>query len=60
MSDGNIPVPPSEDDEFEAELDPQLAERLDALDDEVAEQRASSLRMGLAEYELDDEDLELL
>ena len=60
MSDGSIPVPPGEDEEFEAELDPELAERLDALDDEVAEQRASSLRAGLAEYELDDEDLEIL
>ncbi len=60
MSDGSIPVPPGEDDDFEAELDPELAERLDALDDEVAEQRASALRAGLADYELDDEDLELL
>ena len=47
------------DDEFDA-IDPDLAERIAAIDDEVAEQRAASLRAGLAEYELEDEDLELL
>ncbi len=47
-------------DDGSAELDPALAERLDALDDDVAEQRAASLRAGLQDYELDDEDLDLL
>jgi GTP-binding protein len=56
----DAPLDPAADDDVDAELDPELAERLDALDDEVAEQRAASLRAGLAEYELDDEDLELL
>lgn len=42
------------------ELDETLVERLAELDDDVAEARASSLRSGLADYDLDDEDLELL
>jgi len=53
-------TPTSGDDEFDAELDPALTERLDALDDDLAEQRAASLRAGLADYELDEEDLDLL
>jgi GTP-binding protein len=51
------------DDEVTAEfgeLDGALLERLAELDDDVAEARASSLRSGLAEYDLDDEDLEIL
>src|SRR5687768_13306475 len=50
----------SGDDEFDVDVDPALAGRLDALDDDLAEQRAASLRAGLSDYELDDEDLELL
>jgi len=42
------------------ESDPELADRLDELDDSVAEQRAASLRAGLADYDLDDEDIEIL
>jgi len=42
------------------ELDGALLERLAELDDDVAEARASSLRSGLADYDLDDEDLEIL
>jgi GTP-binding protein len=42
------------------ELDPQLVERLDGIDEEEAAQRAESLRRGLEDYDLDDEDLELL
>ena len=38
----------------------QLEEKLADLDEELAEQRAESLRAGLADYELDDEDAELL
>ncbi|MDP9026076.1 MAG: hypothetical protein M3N46_00790, partial [Actinomycetota bacterium] len=42
------------------ELDGALVERLAELDDEVAEARATSLRSGLSDYDLDDEDLEIL
>jgi len=42
------------------ELDGALVERLAELDDEVAEARATSLRSGLADYDLDEEDLEIL
>ncbi|MEO8527659.1 MAG: ribosome biogenesis GTPase Der [Pseudolysinimonas sp.] len=54
------PPGPDPDDEFVADADPELAQRLDDLDDEVAEQRAAALRSGLADYDLDDEDLDLL
>ena len=57
-------IPAGDDAELDqyrdSELDPALTERLDALDDDVAEQRAASLRAGLADYELDDEDLDIL
>lgn len=42
------------------ELDPQLVEKLGAIDDADAVQRANALRQGLSDYELDDEDLEIL
>ncbi len=48
-----------EDDDF-PELNPELADRLAAMDEETAAQRASALRAGLAEYDLDDEDLGIL
>ncbi|GAA3744016.1 hypothetical protein GCM10022239_19350 [Leifsonia bigeumensis] len=48
-----------DDDEF-PELNPELADRLAALDEETAAQRASTLRAGLDDYELDDEDLGIL
>jgi hypothetical protein len=54
------PGAPDGDDEFDAELDPELLTRLDDLDEDLAEQRAASLRAGLADYELEDDDLELL
>ena len=47
-------------DEIEDPLDPEIAARLDALDDDEAEQRAASLRAGLADYDLDEEDIGLL
>lgn len=50
---------PGEPDDF-PELSPGLVERLGALDDEAAEQRASVLRAGLDDYELEDDDLDLL
>ena len=42
------------------ELDSHLVERLNSLSDEDAAQRAASLRAGLLDYELDDEDLDVL
>lgn len=46
-------------DEFEAGED-HLAENLAAVDDELADQRAAALRAGLEDYDLDDEDAQLL
>jgi len=48
-----------DDDEF-PELNPELADRLAALDEATVAQRASALRAGLEEYDLDDEDLGIL
>lgn len=48
-----------DDDEF-PELNPELADRLAALDEETAAQRASALRAGLDDYELDEDDLGIL
>jgi GTPase len=50
----------AEDDDNYGELDAQTAERIRSIDEAEAAQRAASLRAGLAEYELDDEDLGLL
>ena len=47
------------EDEFEVGPD-HLAETLADIDDELADQRAASMRAGLADYELDDEDAALL
>ncbi len=47
------------DDDFPA-LDSGLHERLSSIDEELASQRAQTLRAGLEDYELDDEDLEVL
>lgn len=47
------------DDEF-PEIDGGLVERINSLDDEVAAQRAASLRAGLSDFDLDDEDLAIL
>ena len=40
--------------------DDDLTERLAEIDEETAEQRAEALREGLEDYELDEEDQELL
>ncbi|MEO9014456.1 MAG: ribosome biogenesis GTPase Der [Terrimesophilobacter sp.] len=48
-----------ENDDFPA-LDEKLAERLSSLDETEAAQRADTLRAGLRDYELDDEDARLL
>jgi len=42
------------------EIDSGLAERIISMDDTDAAQRAASLRAGLSDYDLDDEDLGLL
>ena len=46
-------------DEYEGH-DDKLAERLAELDEELVAQRAATLRAGLAEYDLDEDDAELL
>jgi GTP-binding protein len=48
-----------DDDEF-PELNPELADRLAAMDEETAAKRASALRAGLDDYDLDDDDLGIL
>ncbi len=42
------------------EYDDSLGERLAGLDEAEADQRAEALRVGLDEYELDEEDVALL
>lgn len=42
------------------EIDSGLATRINSLDDDLAAQRAASLRAGLADFDLDDEDLAIL
>ncbi|WP_345802171.1 ribosome biogenesis GTPase Der [Microbacterium sp. AZCO] len=49
----------AEDEEYEGAPD-QLAEKLADLDEQLAEQRAETLRASLTDYELDDEDAALL
>ncbi|MDH6180743.1 GTP-binding protein [Microbacteriaceae bacterium SG_E_30_P1] len=48
-----------ENDDF-PELDAALVERITTIDDEEATRRAEALRAGLGEYDLDEEDLDLL
>ena len=47
------------DDDF-PELDTALAERVRSINDDDAAQRASALRQGLEEYDLEDDDFEIL
>ncbi|MCU1544885.1 MAG: ribosome biosis GTPase Der [Microbacteriaceae bacterium] len=49
----------AENDDFPA-IDGDLADRITSMDDADAAQRAASLRAGLGDYDLDDEDLGLL
>ena len=48
------------DDEYTPTGTDQVAERLAALDDDEAELRAASLRAGLEDYDLDEDDAALL
>ena len=48
-----------EEDEYEGGPD-QLAEKMQNLDEALAEQRAEALRAGLADFDLDEDDAELL
>jgi len=50
----------AEDKDDYPELDSQLAERIISMSDDDAAMRAESLRAGLTDYDLDDEDLGLL
>ncbi|WP_066043215.1 ribosome biogenesis GTPase Der [Herbiconiux solani] len=59
MADSQNPTSGSDPDDFDAP-DDDLAERLANVDEDLAEQRAATLRSGLADYELDDGDLDLL
>lgn len=47
------------DEEYEGGPD-HLAEKMDELDEQLAEQRAEALRAGLADYDLDEDDAALL
>jgi GTP-binding protein len=49
-----------DDREFTPEGEDDLEGRLAQIDEEAATQRAASLRAGLGDYELDDEDLDIL
>ncbi|WP_417562916.1 ribosome biogenesis GTPase Der [Microbacterium sp.] len=49
----------SVDDDYEGEAD-HLAERLAAIDEDLADKRAEALRASLGDYELEDEDAALL
>jgi GTP-binding protein len=48
------------DDDFEFDGDDDLVEQLSSLDDDVATARANALRIGLEEYDLEDDDIEVL
>ena len=47
------------DDDF-PELNPDLVERLSGMNEEEAAQRTSALRAGLSDYDLDDDDIQVL
>ena len=48
------------DDDFEFDGEDDLVEQLSSLDDDVATARANALRIGLEEYDLEDDDIEVL
>ncbi|MFP7760149.1 ribosome biogenesis GTPase Der [Marisediminicola sp. LYQ85] len=41
-------------------IDDKLVERITSLDDEAAQQRAATLRAGLSDYDLEDDDIDVL
>lgn len=47
-------------DEFDKDLDPAFIQKLESMSDADAEARATSLRAGLDDYELESEDLDVL
>jgi GTP-binding protein len=63
MADKKAPNPSSpmtdSEDDFEG-TDPTLSDRLGGLDDELISARTETLRAGLADFDLDDDDLEIL
>lgn len=59
-SDQAHPNDPSESNADFPDFDPELVNRLDNLDEELAAARAATLRAGLADYDLGDDDLEIL
>jgi GTP-binding protein len=50
----------ADDDDNYGDVDTAIVERLSLLSEEDAAQRAASLRAGLSDYELEDEDLDIL
>jgi GTPase len=59
-SSQNSPSASEEFDETIPELDPEFVTRVTDLDDDLTTQRAAALRTGLDEYELNEEDLDVL
>ncbi|KQO65217.1 ribosome biogenesis GTPase Der [Curtobacterium sp. Leaf261] len=59
LDERNDDRPGAGDDTF-PDYDGALAARLDEIDEAAAEQRANALRAGLEDYDLDDEDIQLL
>ena len=60
-ADSNVPVGQLVEDDTDYDFDSEeFAARLESLTPDEEELRANALRAGLAEYELEDEDLELL
>lgn len=59
MTSDNSGAYESDAEEYDGGED-HLAENLAAIDEELAEKRAAALRVGLEDYELDEEDAELL
>ncbi|MET0991584.1 MAG: ribosome biogenesis GTPase Der, partial [Lacisediminihabitans sp.] len=59
MADNDNDARFTDKDEF-GDVDPRLADKIQTLDETDAAQRANALRLGLADYDLEPDDLELL
>ena len=59
MADNDNDARSTDKDEF-GDVDPRLADKIQTLDETDAAQRANALRLGLADYDLEADDLELL